>query len=800
MKRIALLTLTILACALHAFADPISEAEAQQLAAKFLSHEGSASSKRRAAGSHALTLARQSEGYYLFNCGSSGGYVVVANNDLVGDPILAYADDGTVDPDNMPDNMRAWLEGYDSQMVFLQSHPQRQDSSLATAEATRPAVAPLVESLWSQESPYNSLCPKSGRQSCYVGCTAVALAQVMRHHQWPERGQGSYSYDWRVGGTLTAVAADFSADTYRWDLMENRYAVSATGEAADAVALLCYDVGVASHMQYSTSGSGAYLYDAGHGLLTYFDYDKSLRLVNRDYYGHDEWQDLIYGELASGRPVVYSGYTGSMYGHTFVVDGYQDGYYHFNWGWAGQYNGYFRLSALYPYGYGTNGQSFQYNYRQEALVGIQPNAGTLYATPELQCGGISTAAASASFTDEVSFSCTLSYVGLYERSLQLGIAAVSTATGDTVYLLQDATTLDVNDRRSLGKVAMTSFPHAAGTYEILPIAYDPAASQYYKVRMRSGSAQGGGPGMGSSGSSYVVATVRGDSIFFSTPGPAASAQLSFSDLTLPATLRAGMDFLATATVSATGADYYGDVALAFYPEGDNASAAASTRSAVADVADGGTCPVSLVGSTPSPGTYVVRMTDGRGNAFGPDTTVVVGDSITTRLTLRAAGLTMPSTIEVDPADIEMEFNVSCTGGSYCNNFFVHFYEQGGSSEYLSLNTDLVSLAEGDDLTLRIAGSVDGLKPATTYTAYVLYNASGWAYVLPYTQSQVTFTTAAASAVQAIETDNQPADLSVYTLSGTLVSRQHASMPSLEGLPRGIYVVKTANGSRKVAKW
>lgn len=784
MHKRLLISLPLLAWMISASADSISESAARRLATSFLSGKTSAT---RASSGETLTLAKQSVGYFVFNRSNSNGFVVVASDDLVDEPILGYADNGTLDGDNMPDNLKGWLEDYDRQIAYLENHPELA-SATRSSESERKAIAPIVKSLWTQEAPYNSLCPKSGRQTCYVGCTATAIAMVMRHHRWPERGQGSYSYDWRIGGTMTTVSADFSQSVYQWDIMEDRYAVTATGESADAVAQLSYDVGVASHMQYSASGSGAYLSDAGQGMLKYFDYDKSLRLVDRDYYTHDEWQDLIYGELANNRPVVYSGYTGNWYGHTFLVDGYQDGYYHFNWGWSGQYNGYFRLSALYPYGYGTNGKNYQYNYRQAALVGIQKNIGTVYPTPELEGNGFSTRTTSATFSDEVDFNCSMSYVGLYERNLQFGVEIKSMATGEKTYILADAESVSTSDRVSLGAVAMSLFPHVDGTYEVRPVAYDPQAGEYYSVRMRNANGD------------CITATVSGDNITFSSPEGATATELTYSNLSLPSSLRGGMDFLAKATLTATGGDYYGDVSLAFYPEGDSSTQSAKSSAAVVDVNDGGSYDANLVCKAPSPGTYIIRMVDERGNAFGSDTTVVVGDSITSRLAMKAQGLTMASTTDVDPSNLELELSLSCTGGSYCNNFFVHFYETNDMNvEYLTLTSDIVSLAEGDDLTLKIAGSVDGMKPSTTYTAYVLYNSGSWAYLQPFNRSQITFTTAASSGISSVNTDAADGDIIIYNMSGAVVARQHAARPSLTGLPHGIYIVRSKGETKKMVK-
>jgi hypothetical protein len=90
-------------------------------------------------------------------------------------------------------------------------------------------------------------------------------------------------------------------------------------------------------------------------------------MVERSDYGDSAWISLIKDELIRGRPVYYSGDgNNNEAGHAFDVDGFNaQNYFHLNWGWSGQYNGYYSLSALNPGGY-------QFNYNQQAVINIMP--------------------------------------------------------------------------------------------------------------------------------------------------------------------------------------------------------------------------------------------------------------------------------------------------------------------------------------------------------------------------------------------------------------------------------------------
>ncbi len=298
---------------------------------------------------------------YTFNYEKAGGFIVVAADD-VATPILAFSDEGTFDTSN--ESVKYWLECYGNEIE------QARKAGVATyAKVTRPereAIAPLVTTKWDQGAPYNNDCPKVSGKRCYTGCTATAMAQVMKYHNWPETGTGSKSYVYKS----LRMSVDFSQATYDWANMRDTYDSSSTDEENAAVALLMYHCGVGSSMQYSTEASGAYVNDAATALYTYFGYDRGIQYLSRNYYGLLDWEALIYDQLQNVGPIIYSGYsTGG--GHTFVCDGYSDnGYFHINWGWSGMSDGYFLFTALDPTSQGIGGTDSAYDYNQVILANI----------------------------------------------------------------------------------------------------------------------------------------------------------------------------------------------------------------------------------------------------------------------------------------------------------------------------------------------------------------------------------------------------------------------------------------------
>lgn len=131
-----------------------------------------------------------------------------------------------------------------------------------------------------------------------------------------------------------------------------RYVPVGTDEQRRAVATLMRYCGQAVEMVYGTAdegGSGAYTGLISSAMNNYFDYPAAIFNEFRSMYSIDEWESLVYNEVAAQRPVLYSGISNDG-GHAFVCDGYDgDGMFHINWGWDGAGDGYFSLSVLNPY-------------------------------------------------------------------------------------------------------------------------------------------------------------------------------------------------------------------------------------------------------------------------------------------------------------------------------------------------------------------------------------------------------------------------------------------------------------------
>lgn len=335
----------------------ITQWQAQQQAYSFW---GKQMPQKAKAKSRAATTASRSDAYYVFN-NDAGGFVIIAGDDAV-TPVLGYTSTGSFDAENLPDGLKDLLKSYERQIAALG------DSYVANQTATRAAFTGeklLKTAEWNQYAPFNKYTPNN-----YVtGCVATAGAIVMKHHGYPAKGTGSHSYTWN-GKTLTA---NFEHD-YDWASMPAKY--DGTNDAAfDGVARLMADLGVAVEMQYSKSGSGAYIGNMISALQKYFGYSKLTHLAYIYDMEAEAWNAKLRGEIDANRPILYSASDASAGGHSFIIDGYKDESFSVNWGWGGYCNGFYQIGALNPESEGRP-TGDKYNMGQTAVIGLQPSDGT----------------------------------------------------------------------------------------------------------------------------------------------------------------------------------------------------------------------------------------------------------------------------------------------------------------------------------------------------------------------------------------------------------------------------------------
>ncbi len=291
-----------------------------------------------------------------------GGFVVVAGDKRVA-PILAYSDDSYFPTDmaDWPSGLIGWANDVDAliesvredipeptnrltklwdeyqgnliQIRSIKPDPECEyDGQPASGESRTSQYGPYLTTTWGQGSGYNDAltdmnCREYVNGRPPVGCTSVAVAQVMRYHQKPS------SIKWSEMSIGAAVLQNF---------------LSTIGHSLNA--------------DYQCSGTEANLADVPALLKQTYGYGSST-LSNFNV-------NTVISEVSSGFPVIIHSEDSNTNGaHHWVCDGVQlvyfpycqgegnnlhivmtldSKYLHMNWGWDGLYDGWYNYNAWYP--------------------------------------------------------------------------------------------------------------------------------------------------------------------------------------------------------------------------------------------------------------------------------------------------------------------------------------------------------------------------------------------------------------------------------------------------------------------
>lgn len=283
--------------------------------------------------------------------------------------VLAYGY-GNFDIEQAPDNVKWWFDRIQHSMEIA-----IKENTFRRAIKNYSPIAPLMETKWGQGTPYNNYAPIIGNEKAPTGCVATAMAQMMNYQRYPASAsfEGSYTVNGQVHTGI--VSTEYS---WPYKLAYGYYLPTADAQVANmsylpsqgnSVARLMQDCGYAVNMDYALEGSGAFTYMAGIAFTEKFGYPQaSVKYLMREYYSDEEWMDLLHTELENDSPILYAGSSNRSGGHAFVFHGMDtEGRFFVNWGWQGQFDGYYAFDILNP-----DGEDFSEG--EEMVIGVRSTA------------------------------------------------------------------------------------------------------------------------------------------------------------------------------------------------------------------------------------------------------------------------------------------------------------------------------------------------------------------------------------------------------------------------------------------
>ena len=233
-------------------------------------------------------------------------------------------------------------------LMVSNANAQTDNIQKSTAAETGGNVVVLLETAsWGQNYPFNEQCwtKYKGTTHAKTGCVATAYAIVMRYHKFPKEGTENKLYNCQATDYV-----ELTDRVYDWDNMPLVYDKNWSEEQIYEVSKIMMHLAHANFSTFGANGTTANEERETARLNRYFNYPKIAASYQREH-SREEWEAKIRESLDNGCPVPYAANnsgTGDSR-HMFVIDGYTDnGYFHFNFGWNGSGNGWFKLDAIKP--------------------------------------------------------------------------------------------------------------------------------------------------------------------------------------------------------------------------------------------------------------------------------------------------------------------------------------------------------------------------------------------------------------------------------------------------------------------
>ena len=236
-------------------------------------------------------------------------------------------------------------------IVFCALNGMAQSPLLKTVEkpdATTPMLRAegLLTSHWTQNFPYNQLCPRdpvNGNAYSVAGCPAIAMGQIINYLQTTQdtRFTDDDDYNHYYAGRNYVIDDDWASLKFPSfpQLNEMLDSIDATFQRGEELpdelaAALVFACGTALTQVYTSESSGTFYVDQAFEAYQRFGFTDCILIREPD--------SMMYASLISNLKAGYPAHLAvenpaGTVGHNVVVDGYResDGKFHMNFGYGG---------------------------------------------------------------------------------------------------------------------------------------------------------------------------------------------------------------------------------------------------------------------------------------------------------------------------------------------------------------------------------------------------------------------------------------------------------------------------------
>lgn len=279
------------------------------------------------------------------------------------DRVLAFSMGSTQMTDNLNNTISTLFIYYNTTVRNIyEGNAEPKDTSSVS-------IMPLMPQIRWRQFQISGIYPEQ-TSTFITGCGPTAIGQIMKHYEWPDTIRHDLYYKGRMGHLFDRK---LDGTHINWSTYKGIYPKGNNTDIA-TLAPLMGTIGMTVNALYDNKDTNTQMDDIKCALITHFGYSPQM-YVAYDKINQPELIQLIRNELKQGRPCILCGG-----GHIFICDGAYEDFLHFNMGWAGEFDGWYRFPHMTnKLGNGT--------YLRSAMLNIHPQKQNRHRTLMLEKPG-----------------------------------------------------------------------------------------------------------------------------------------------------------------------------------------------------------------------------------------------------------------------------------------------------------------------------------------------------------------------------------------------------------------------------
>lgn len=212
----------------------------------------------------------------------------------------------------------------------------------------------LLTSHWTQDYPYNQLCPRDPQNDysySYAGCPAIAMGQIINYLRTTQNTRFDDNDDYAHSYAGRSYIIDEDWETLQFpsfpqlnEMLDSIDAVFQRGEELPDIlsAALVFACGTACRQVYTSQGSGTFAVNQAYEAYRRFGFADCQLFTEAT----ETMYEILISNLEAGYPahLAVENPAGTV-GHNVVVDAYResDGKFHMNFGYGGSQDGWYSI-------------------------------------------------------------------------------------------------------------------------------------------------------------------------------------------------------------------------------------------------------------------------------------------------------------------------------------------------------------------------------------------------------------------------------------------------------------------------